>query len=143
MHSAIRHPPGVPIPTPALTSSDLEPNFKVMASAAVRKVVMLSQTLQAYYARLLEKLSPQGRWPARTRLEMVVGAVLTQNTSWLDVAQAMKRLRQARRPSLSDLGRTSQSELESLIRPAGFFRQKARAIRGFLEGELREASASV
>ena len=97
MHSAIRHPPGVPIPTPALTSSDLEPNFKVMASAAVRKVVMLSQTLQAYYARLLEKLSPQGRWPARTRLEMVVGAVLTQNTSWLDVAQAMKRLRQARR----------------------------------------------
>ena len=131
----------VPIPTPALTSSDLDLNFNVMASPAEPKAAALSQTLQAYYARLLEKLSPQGWWPAGTRLEVVLGAVLPQNTSWLNAAQTVNRLRQARRLSVSGLGRTSQSELKSLIRPVGFFCQKARAIRDFLE-EIREASAS-
>ena len=104
-----------------------------MASPPERTAVALSQTLQGYYARLLEELGPQGWWPARSRLEVVLGAVLTQNTSWQNAAQALKRLRQARRLSLPGLRRTSQSELESLIRPAGFFRQKALAIRHFLD----------
>jgi endonuclease-3 related protein len=93
----------------------------------------LSQTLQGYYARLLKELGPQGWWPARTRLEVILGAVLTQNTSWQNAAEALKRLRQVRRLSLPGLRRTSQSDLESLVRPAGFFRQKALAIRHFLE----------
>ena len=104
----------VPIPTPALTSSDLDLNFNVMASPAEPKAAALSQTLQAYYSRLLEDLGPQGWWPACTRLEVVLGAVLTQNTSCENAAQALKSLPRARRLSLTCLRRTSQSELESL-----------------------------
>src|ERR1700758_278517 len=121
------------MPTPTLTSSDRKPNFKLMVLPAERSPVAVSETLQSYYARLLEELGPQAWWPARTRLEVVLGAVLTQNTSWLNAARALKRLRQAGRLSLSGLHRTKQSELESLIRPAGFFRQKAHAIRNFLD----------
>jgi hypothetical protein len=51
-----------------------------------RVAVALSQTLQGYYARLLKELGPQGWWPARTRLEVVLGTVLTQNTSWQNVS---------------------------------------------------------
>jgi len=103
-----------PITGPNLTSSDLEPNFKLMASPGERTAVALSQTLQAYYSRLLEDLGPQGWWPACTRLEVVLAAVLTQNTSCENAAQALKSLPRARRLSLTCLRRTSQSELESL-----------------------------
>jgi endonuclease III related protein len=116
-----------------LTSSGLEPNFKFMVLRGQRAAVALSQTLRGYYARLLYELGPQGWWPARARLEVVVGTVLTQNTSWQNAAEALKRLRQARRLSLPGLRRASQSELEPLVRPAGFFRQKALAIRRFLD----------
>lgn len=104
-----------------------------MISPAGGAAGTLSATLRSYFARLLQELGPQAWWPARTRLEVVLGAVLTQNTSWLNAARALKRLRQAGRLSLSGLRSTDQSELESLIRPAGFFRQKARAIRNFLD----------
>jgi endonuclease III related protein len=103
-----------------------------MVPPAGRTAVAPGATLRSYYARLLEDLGPQAWWPARTRLEVVLGAVLTQNTSWLNAARALKRLRQAGRLSLAGLRSTHQSELESLIRPAGFFRQKARAISSFL-----------
>ncbi len=104
-----------------------------MVLPAERTAVALSETLQGYYARLREDLGPQAWWPARTRLEVVLGAVLTQNTSWLNAARALKRLRQAGRLTLSGLRKTNRSELEALIRPAGFFRQKTRAIRNFLD----------
>jgi hypothetical protein len=51
-----------------------------------RAAVALSQTLQGYYARLLKELGPQGWWPARTLLEVVLGTVLTQNTSRQNVS---------------------------------------------------------
>ena len=103
-----------------------------MVLPARRAAAAVNGTLLGYYARLLEEFGPQAWWPARSRLEVVLGAVLTQNTTWLNAARALKRLRQARRLSLNRLRSTDQSELESLIRPAGFFRQKARAIMKFL-----------
>ena len=104
-----------------------------MVSSAGRTAVALSATLCDYFARLLGELGLQAWWPARTRLEVVLGAVLTQNTSWVNAARALRRLRQAGRLSLSGSRSTDRSELESLIRPAGFFRQKARAIKNFLD----------
>ena len=46
-----------------------------------------------YYHTLLSRLGPQGWWPARTRFEVILGAILTQNTSWKNVELAMARLR--------------------------------------------------
>ncbi len=103
-----------------------------MVLPAERTAVQPTKVLEAYYARLVEQLGPQGWWPARTRLEVILGAVLTQNTTWQNAALALKRLRKAGRLSLSGLRQTTQAELESFIRPAGFFRQKALTIRNFL-----------
>lgn len=88
--------------------------------------------LDRYYNRLLDDLGPQGWWPARTRLEVIVGAILVQNTGWENARLALARLRRAGLLRLEPLRAVSRAELEELIRPAGFFRQKARTIKRFL-----------
>jgi len=88
--------------------------------------------LTRYYQRLLQELGPQRWWPARTRLEVILGAILVQNTNWQNAHQALVKLRKAGLLSLAKLRRTRRARLESYVRPAGFFRQKALTIEEFL-----------
>jgi endonuclease III related protein len=88
--------------------------------------------LPRYYERLLAEFGPQSWWPANSRLEIILGAILTQNTAWRNAALAIARLRDAGLLDLEPLRTAGLDRLQSLIRPAGFFRQKARAIQGFL-----------
>jgi endonuclease-3 related protein len=71
-------------------------------------------------------------WPGRTRLEIIVGAILTQNTSWRNVEKAIATLRTRRMLSIPSLTRVSERTLAHTIRPSGYFRQKARKIKEFL-----------
>ncbi len=71
-------------------------------------------------------------WPAKTRFEVIVGAFLTQNTSWKNVALALKNLRRAGVLSLSGIRRIALADLEQLIRPSGYFRQKASRLKTFV-----------
>jgi endonuclease III related protein len=89
--------------------------------------------LEAYYEVLLRRFGPQRWWPARTRLEVILGAILTQNTTWQNAARAISRLRDAGLLRWTRLRQASVSQLETCVRPAGYFRQKARAIRTFTE----------
>ncbi|MFC1572176.1 endonuclease III domain-containing protein [Candidatus Eisenbacteria bacterium] len=73
-----------------------------------------------------------GWWPGRTRLEIIVGAILTQNTAWTNVEKAIRALRAARLLSLRGLRSAGLPELEEAIRPSGYFRQKARKLKAFL-----------
>jgi endonuclease III related protein len=91
-----------------------------------------TETLRRYYQRLIKELGPQGWWPARTRLEIILGAILTQNTTWHNAALALAKLRKAGLLRLARLREASLASLESSIRPAGFYRQKARAIQNVL-----------
>jgi endonuclease III related protein len=100
--------------------------------------------LDRYYKRLLAEYGPQGWWPAKGRLEVILGAILTQNTNWRNAASAIRQLREAGLLNLRSLRGVNESELRSLIRSAGFFRQKARTIVTFVrwleehhEGSLR------
>ncbi|MBZ5562767.1 MAG: endonuclease III domain-containing protein [Acidobacteriia bacterium] len=102
-----------------------------------------SPTLRRYYAALLARFGPQGWWPARTRLEVILGAILTQNTAWSNAARAIARLRRAGLLNLRKLRGASQADLEICIRPAGFYRQKAAAIRSFLEWLDRTCGGSL
>lgn len=104
-----------------------------MRSPALAPGVEPSPRLQQYFDRLLRELGPQKWWPARTRFEVILGAILTQNTSWQNAAQAMKRLRKEGLTRPSRLKQISRAELETLIHSAGFFRQKAKTIRNFLD----------
>ena len=87
------------------------------------------ETIRQFYTTLLESFGPQGWWPARTRWEVICGAILTQNTTWNNAALAVKNLRKARLLSARALCQISLRELEALVRPAGFYRQKARTLQ--------------
>ena len=100
----------------------------------------LGETLRVYFDTLYRRFGAQRWWPARTRLEVILGAILTQNTSWRNAALALKELRKAGLLNQKRLEATSELELEALIRPAGFYGQKAAAIRSFLDW-LRRAHA--
>jgi endonuclease-3 related protein len=91
------------------------------------------EVLETYYEALLRQFGPQGWWPARTRLEVILGAILTQNTTWQNAALAISRLREAGLLRWPRLRQAPISRLEMCVRPAGYFRQKARAIRTFVE----------
>jgi endonuclease III related protein len=92
-----------------------------------------ADNLDRYYERLLEELGPQKWWPAETRFEVILGAILTQNTNWRNAALAIANLRDAGLLELGRLRREPEARLQALIRPAGFFRQKARTIRAFID----------
>jgi endonuclease III related protein len=72
-------------------------------------------------------------WPAQSRFEVIVGAFLTQNTAWTNVEKAMAQLRRARALSLGGIRDTPTAKLEQLIRSAGYFRQKARRLKTFVQ----------
>lgn len=91
------------------------------------------EVLEAFYEELLRQFGPQRWWPARTRLEVILGAILTQNTTWQNAARAISSLRDAGLLRWPRLRQASVSQLESCVRPAGYFRQKARAIHAFVE----------
>lgn len=86
------------------------------------------------YDELYEFYGPQGWWPAKNRLEVIVGAILTQNTAWSNVEKAIGNLRKA--GLLSSPARVSKTrceELARLIRSAGYFNIKAQRIKNFIQ----------
>jgi endonuclease-3 related protein len=86
--------------------------------------------IRTIYRVLLASYGPQGWWPAESPFEVLVGAVLTQNTSWRNVESALGRLREAGALAGPEaLERLERDELEQSIRPAGFHRQKATTLR--------------
>lgn len=93
----------------------------------------LGKVLREIYRRLYRAYGPQGWWPGDTPFEVMVGAVLTQATAWRNVERAIARLKAAGALSPEAMARLPQPELEELIRPAGFYRQKARRLRALVE----------
>jgi len=89
-------------------------------------------SLLAIHDRLLADYGAQHWWPADTPFEMIVGAILTQNTAWSNVERAIANLRDADALSLDAIDRLPRESLEALIRPAGFFRQKALRLQQFV-----------
>jgi len=88
--------------------------------------------VRAYYQALFRAWGRQQWWPARTRFEVIVGAYLTQNTAWTNVEIALRSMRVAGVLSLKGVRSIPLSQLESLIRSSGYFRQKARRLKTFV-----------
>jgi len=82
-------------------------------------------TLLSLYQELLDHFGPLNWWPADSPFEVVIGAILTQNTTWTNVKKAIANLRIAGAISIHRLAEMPLHQLEELIRPSGFFRQKA------------------
>jgi endonuclease-3 related protein len=92
--------------------------------------------LHDYYHALFREHGPQSWWPARTRFEVIVSAILVQNTSWTNVERAIVALRRERLLTPAAMERVPQEKLEQLIRSSGYFRQKAKKLKEFV-GFLR------
>lgn len=85
------------------------------------------------FQRLAGDYGAQGWWPAKTPFEVVIGAILTQNTAWTNVERAIAALDRAGGLTPEGLRGLERSVLEGLIRPAGFFRQKAARLQAFAD----------
>jgi endonuclease-3 related protein len=84
------------------------------------------------YETLYDFYGPQNWWPADTAMEMVVGAVLTQNTSWRNVEKGMAVLRERGVLSVDALSSLSHEELASLIHSTGYYNLKAKRLKNLL-----------
>lgn len=83
----------------------------------------------AVYHRLYAAYGPQHWWPGDTPFEVMVGAVLTQNTAWRNVERAIANLKAAGYLSCHGILSCSDRDLAELIRPAGYFNVKARRLK--------------
>jgi endonuclease III related protein len=110
---------------------------------APKRRLRARQQLVEFFRTLADAWGAQQWWPAETPFEVIVGAYLTQNTSWTNVGRALHNLRVANRLSLEGIRQVSIRELEALIRPAGYFRQKAHRIKLFVEFLDRNFSGSL
>ncbi len=71
-------------------------------------------------------------WPARTPFEVIVGAILTQNTAWQNVEKAIANLRREHLLTPRAIENVSRQRLARLVRPSGYFRQKAKKLKAFV-----------
>lgn len=94
---------------------------------------MPEQRVFAMYSTLIQVWGPQHWWPARSPFEVIVGAYLTQNTNWTNVEIALGQLRSARVLSVAGIRNFPIRRLEELVRSSGYFRQKARRLKMFVE----------
>jgi len=93
----------------------------------------MTVTLDAIYQCLYDAYGPQNWWPADSPFEVMVGAVLVQNTAWKNVSRAIENLRDADLLTPKALYEVPVAEFEELIRPAGYFRMKTRRLRNLLD----------
>jgi len=83
----------------------------------------------AIYKHLFDAFGPQHWWPGDTTEEIIIGAVLTQNTSWENVRKALDNLKNAGALNLETISKLSTPVLASLIRPSGYYNIKEKRLR--------------
>lgn len=83
------------------------------------------------YQILYRSYGPQSWWPGDSAFEVMVGAILTQNTSWLNVERAIGNLKQEKLLSADAIARMSHPRLAQFLKPAGYFNVKAMRLQNF------------
>ncbi|MBE0536914.1 MAG: endonuclease III domain-containing protein [Phycisphaerae bacterium] len=94
---------------------------------------MLSETLIDIHDLLYARWGPQHWWPGESRIEIIVGAILTQNTNWRNVEKAIGNLKAAEMLSEQRLAEAGVDVLSALIRPAGYYNIKAARLKSFMK----------
>ena len=97
----------------------------------------------AWYRALLHAYGPQGWWPGRSRFEVIAGAILTQNTAWPNVERGLRNLRNARLLHPARMHRAGPRVTAPLLRPTGYFNQKAKRLHAFLDFLFEEHGGSL
>lgn len=95
------------------------------------------------FRTLARELGPQHWWPAESPFEVMVGAMLVQNTAWKNVERALDNLRAADLLAPLRLAAVAEDELAELIRPAGYYRVKAKRLRHLLTFLIERFAGSI
>lgn len=98
----------------------------------------MSVSLSEIYDILYGYYGPQKWWPAKTKFEVIAGAILTQNTNWKNVERAIVNIKNEGKTDIRKISEIDINELEELIRPSGFFKQKADRLQRFCRFILDE-----
>ena len=114
----------MPLASPTVTA----PNGPAARAASAAP----SRAIREFYTALHASLGSQHWWPAESLFEVIVGAILTQNTTWTNVERAIANLRRERLLDPPALARISLPRLERLVRSSGYYRQKARKLKAFV-----------
>ncbi|QEG37471.1 endonuclease III domain-containing protein [Bythopirellula goksoeyrii] len=93
----------------------------------------MSTIAKQVYDRVIQAWGPQQWWPADSPFEVMVGAVLVQNTNWKNVERAIENLKSAAVLAPQELLALELEKLQELIRPAGYFRNKAKRLRALVQ----------
>jgi len=102
------------------------------AAKLLRPPTRSSKRLRAMYERMVAEYGPQQWWPAATPFEVVVGAYLTQNTSWRAVERSILHLAAHGALSVDGIRKLDEEVLRQLIRPSGYMVRKAAALKAFV-----------
>ena len=92
---------------------------------------MSARRLLSMYNKLLAAFGPRTWWPADSPEEVILGAILTQNTSWANVRMALQALKDEGRLGFRQISELNEQDLARMIRSSGDFNQKARALKHF------------
>jgi endonuclease-3 related protein len=93
---------------------------------------MITEQLNKIYQLLFERFGPQHWWPGETKFEVMIGAILTQNTNWANVEKAIANLKLTGCLSPEKLYNLDLRQLAELIRPAGYYNIKAKRLKNFI-----------
>jgi endonuclease-3 related protein len=102
-----------------------------------------AKRLRKMYERLISEYGPQQWWPAATPFEVVIGAYLTQNTSWRAVERSIQNLAAHQALSIEGIRKVPEEELREFIRPSGYMVRKAAALKAFVAFLDRECNGSL
>jgi endonuclease III related protein len=108
-------------------------NFASALFFAIIFMRMPVEQLKKIYDLLYARFGPQHWWPGDTPFEVIVGAVLTQNTNWGNVEKAIANLKKAKLLSPEKLHKIETVELAKLIRPAGYYNIKASRLKNLID----------
>ncbi|MBL7130113.1 MAG: endonuclease III domain-containing protein [Candidatus Omnitrophica bacterium] len=91
------------------------------------------EILKEIYQRLYKTFGPQHWWPADTPFEVIIGAILTQNTAWVNVTKAVANLKQNNLFVPRAMKKISLRTLAGMVRSTGYYNQKAKKIKNFIK----------
>jgi endonuclease-3 related protein len=94
--------------------------------------------LEKVYKILLETFGPRGWWPGETPFEVIIGAILTQNTSWKNVEKSIDRLKAENLLHPAVLYKIKDKKLAELIKSSGYYHIKTKRIKNFMAFLQRE-----
>lgn len=101
------------------------------------------ELLEEIYDRLSAAFGPRHWWPADSPFEVIVGAILTQNTAWRNVSQAIDKLKRAKCLSPRKVRGLTPARLADLIHPTGYHNLKARRLKNFVDFLYRDYRGSL